>query len=120
MRRLAIVLLTAAFAAGAAGPARAAPAVVYVLYGSVVPGHITMKGGTGQRFLHGRPGFYRITISDRSPADDFRLVGPGVNVVITRIPFVGAHTVQVTLKRGTYRYLSDSHRAVMRGSFVVF
>ena len=98
VRRLAIALVAAIAAAGTAGPATAAP-TAYILQGSVVPGHITLKGGLGQPYLHGRRGLYRISVTDSSPADDFRLVGPGVNVVITSIPFVGAHTVQLTLGR---------------------
>jgi hypothetical protein len=112
------VLLASIVATGAAGPTTAAP-TAYILHGSVAPGHITLKGGLGHPFLHGRQGLYRISVTDSSPADDFRLVGPGVNLVITSIPFVGAHSVQVTLVRGMYRYLSDSHRAVMKGSSVV-
>jgi len=119
VRQLAVALLAAIAAAGAAGPTTAAPRVVYVLHGSVVPGHITLKNGVGQPYLHGSAGLYRISITDKSPNDDFRLVGPGVNLVITTVPFVGAHSVQVTLGHGTYHYLSDPHHTSMRGSFVL-
>ena len=118
MRRLGIVLVASIAAAGAAGATTAAPAQ-YVLHGSVAPGHITLKNGLGRPYLHGRRGLYRISVTDSSSTDDFRLVGPGVDVVITGTAFVGAHAVQVTLARGTYRYLSDAHRALMRGSFTV-
>jgi hypothetical protein len=119
VRRLAIALVAGIAAVAAAGTTTAAPTVVYVLHGSVSRGHITLKGGLGTTFLHGRPGLYRIAIADSSSADDFRLVGPGVNVVITSVPFVGAHSVQLTLRAGTYRYYSDPHRAGMRGSFAI-
>jgi hypothetical protein len=118
VRRLAIVLLAAITAAGAAESTTAAP-TAYVLHGSVVPGHITLKGGLGRPFLHGRRGDYRITVTDSSRADDFHLVGPGINIVITSIPFVGTRSGELTLWPGTYRYFSDSHRAAMKGSFTV-
>jgi hypothetical protein len=119
VRRLAIVLVAGIAAVAAAGTTTAAPTVVYVLHGSVSPGHITLEGGLGRTYLHGRPGLYRIAVTDSSSADDFRLVGPGVNVVITSTPFVGAHSVQLTLRSGTYHYLSDPHRAAMRHSFTL-
>jgi hypothetical protein len=116
--RLAIVLVAAAAAAGAARTTTAAP-TAFILHGSVAPGHITLRNGLGQPYLHGRRGLYRISITDTSPTDDFHLIGPGVNTVITSSAFVGAHAVQLTLEPGTYHYVSDAHRAVMKGSFIV-
>jgi hypothetical protein len=72
----------------------------------------------GQPYTSGGPGLYVITVSDRSATDDFRIVGPGVNVLVTGRHFVGAHTVSLSLRPGTYRYRSDAHPTV-RGSFVV-
>ena len=118
VRRLAILLLAATISAGAAASAPGSPKGQ--LHGSVGPGlSITLKNGIGQTFLRGSQGMYAITVKDKSPRDDFRLVGPGVNVLITGIGFVGGRTVQVSLKPGTYRYRSDTHRVVMKGSFVI-
>jgi hypothetical protein len=119
VRPLAIALVAGIAAVTAAGSTTAAPTIVHVLHGSVSPGHITLKGGLGTPYLDGGAGLYRIRVSDSSPADDFRLVGPGLNIVITGTAFVGAHSVQVTLRTGTYPYLSDPHRAGMRGSFTI-
>ena len=118
VRQLAVALFVAMAALFAAGQTVAAP-TAYILQGSVSPGHIRLKGGLGQPYLHGRQGLYRISVTDSSHSDDFRLVGPGVNVVITGVPFVGARSVQVMLRPGTYRYRSDPHRARMNAKFVV-
>lgn len=118
VRRLTIVLIAAIASAGATGSTTAAP-TWSVLHGRVSPGHIALKNGLREPFLHGRPDLYVITVVDTSPANDFHLVGPGVNTVVTSTAFVGAHTVQLALQRGTYRYRSDTHPAVMKGSFVI-
>jgi hypothetical protein len=70
-------------------------------------------------FARGIHGMYRISVRDTSPSNDFHLVGPGVNIVVTGVRFVGPRTVQVTLEPGTYRYRSDTHSAI-KGGLVVF
>ena len=65
-------------------------------------------------------GTYAITVTDKATIHDFHLIGPGVNKVITTVPFQGKKTVTVTLKKGTYTYQCDPHAgAGMKGTFKV-
>jgi hypothetical protein len=102
----------------------AAPALAHpdssALTGSVGPGFTIrlVQGGAKVRSL--KPGSYRITVSDRASVHDFHLFGPGVDKVITSVPFTGTRTVTVSLKRGTYTYQCDPHAAGgMRATFTV-
>jgi plastocyanin len=61
-----------------------------------------------------KAGTYVITIRDRSSIHDFHLTGPGVNKV-TSVPKVGTTKWTVKLKKGTYRFVCDPHRAIMHG-----
>jgi plastocyanin len=61
-----------------------------------------------------KAGAYVITIHDRSPIHDFHLTGAGVNKA-TLVPSVGTTTWKVTLKKGTYHFVCDPHRAIMHG-----
>jgi plastocyanin len=102
-----------------AGPALAAPAAT-PLKGTVGPGFtITLKKGTAAvKTL--KPGSYTITVSDKAAVHDFHLFGPGVNKVITSVPFQGTKTVSVKLKAGTYTFQCDPHAASgMKGTFKV-
>jgi hypothetical protein len=88
---------------------------------------LTGTVGPGQRIaltLDGRPvrilpaRAYRIVVRDRSRTHNFHLVGPAVN---RRTPLArtGTFTWNVTLRSGTYRYLSDRRPPNLRGSVVV-
>jgi plastocyanin len=46
------------------------------------------------------------------------LTGPGVNKA-TSVSGTGKKTWNVTLKKGTYKYLCDVHSSIMHGSFKV-
>jgi plastocyanin len=59
----------------------------------------------------------RITVVDRSRADNFHLVGPGVNRK-TGVAFRGRVTWSVTLQAGRYTYRSDKHKR-LRGTLTV-
>jgi plastocyanin len=61
-----------------------------------------------------KAGAYVITIHDRSAIHDFHLTGAGVNKA-TLVPFTGTTTWKVTLKKGTYHFVCDPHRAIMHG-----
>jgi plastocyanin len=114
---LAVSLVAASLAPAA--PAFAGPAAT-PLTGTVGPGFtITLvKGGTKVGSLV--TGSYRITVSDKASVHDFHLVGPGVNKVITSVPFKGTKTVTLTLRSGKYTYQCDPHAAGgMRGTFTV-
>lgn len=59
----------------------------------------------------------RITVVDRSRADNFHLVGPGVNRK-TGVAFRGRVRWSVTLQAGRYAYRSDKHKR-LRGALTV-
>jgi plastocyanin len=102
-----------------AGLALARPAAT-PLTGTVGPGFTIklLKGGAKVTSL--KPGSYRITVTDKASVHDFHLFGPGLNKVITSVPFKGTKTVTVTLKSGTYTYQCDPHAAAgMKGTFTV-
>ena len=60
-----------------------------------------------------KAGKAQITVRDLSAADNFHLVGPGVNKK-TAVKFKGTVTWTVTLKSGMYTFRSDAH-AKLRG-----
>lgn len=62
---------------------------------------------------------YRFVVGDRSPIHNFHLRGPGVNKVLTTIPYTGTRSIVLRLEKGTYTFLCDPHASVMRGSFRV-
>ena len=104
-------LLTVVGNAGAALPKK--------LRGTLSPGFtIQLKQGA-KRVSKLRPGTYLLVVSDPSPIHDFHISGPGLNKVVTRVPFVGTKTIKLGLKRGTYRYLCDPHRTLMHGRFTL-
>jgi plastocyanin len=116
MKRLIPFTLVAALAL--AGSAQAATPSKTTLVASVGPGFtISLKKGTA-RVSRLKPGAYVIRVSDKSNFHNFRLMGVGVNKATT-VAFMGSKTFRVTLKRGTYRYQCDPHRAQMKGSFTV-
>jgi plastocyanin len=79
------------------------------LTGTVGPGFTitmnkrTVKGGT-----------YAITIRDLASIHDFHLTGPGVNKA-TSVTGTGTTKWTVKLKKGTYHFVCDPHRTIMRG-----
>jgi plastocyanin len=102
-----------------AAPALAKPSAT-ALTGSVGPGFTITLAQGGKKVTSLKAGSYTITVSDKGKIHDFHLQGPGVNKVITTVPFVGKKSVTVTLKKGTYTYQCDPHAAAgMKGSFKV-
>ena len=61
-----------------------------------------------------KAGTYKIVIHDRSSIHNFHLTGPGVNKK-TGVKAVGTTTWTVKLKKGTYKFVCDPHRTIMRG-----
>ena len=100
-------------------PAMARPAAT-PLTGTVGPGFtITLTSG-GKKVSTLKSGSYKVTVNDEAPIHDFHLLGPGVNKVITTVPFKGTKSVTVTLKKGTYTYQCDPHAASgMKATFKV-
>jgi plastocyanin len=116
MKRL--IPLTLVGALALAGSAQAATPQKTTLVANVGPGFTIslMKGGTRVSTL--KPGAYVIRVSDKSSFHNFHLRGPGVNKS-TPVGFTGRRTLNVTLRKGTYRYQCDPHRGQMKGSVTV-
>jgi plastocyanin len=118
MRRLAILLATAV--AGLVLAASATSMATPKLKGTVGPGFtISLKKGSA-KVKKLKAGKYTFVISDKSSIHNFHLTGPGVNKK-TSVGFTGKKTWTVTLKKGTYKFVCDPHKAQasMRGSFKV-
>ena len=116
--------LTLVVAAGLAALAIAASAVgssaANRLVGSTGPDsafRITLKQGTKKvtKLKHGK---YTIVVKDTATTHNFHLTGPGVNKK-TSVNGKGTSTWHLTLKKGTYKYVCDPHKAIMHGSFKV-
>jgi plastocyanin len=116
-RRLPLILGTAALAAAAAGPATAGAATT--LTGTVGPGFtITLKGPHGAKVTSLAAGSYKIVVKDLSNIHNFHLKGPGVDQK-TSVGSEGTTTWNVKVKKGTYTYVCDPHKEMMKGSFTV-
>jgi plastocyanin len=63
-------------------------------------------------------GAYTITVKDKSNIHNFHLTGPGLNKK-TSVSFVGTMTWKVTLKKGTYKFICDPHKTIMKGTLKV-
>jgi plastocyanin len=116
--------LVASAALAIAGLALAAPtfaeAAATPLTGTVGPGFTITLAKGGKKVTSLTPGSYAIKVTDKATIHDFHLLGPGVNKVITTVPFQGTKSVTVTLKKGTYTYQCDPHAAAgMKGTFKV-
>jgi spore coat protein U-like protein len=85
------------------------PAKPVQLAGSVGPGKriALTRAGAKLRVATLRAGPVVVRVSDRSAADNFHLVGPGVNRATTRLGRTTA-TWRLMLKRGLYAYRSDA------------
>ena len=117
--RTAVAALAAAIAIAGLLAAVAVAAPVQVT-GTVGPGHtigLKLGGKKVTKLKAGTP--YRFVVTDRSEDHDFRLVGPGVNRVLTGEEFVGRKAVVLKLRKGTYRFFCAPHAEDMRGSFQV-
>jgi hypothetical protein len=91
------------FRVGAAPPPPPPPPPVRRLTATVGPGaKIAMSARTARR------GAYRLTVRDRTAADNFHLTGPGVNRK-TGVAFKGQTVWRLTLKKGLYRFRSDAN-----------
>jgi len=102
-------------------PALAGSAAATPLTGSVGPGFtITLANKAGKAVKTLKPGSYVITVKDKSSSHDFHIFGPGVQKVVTTVPFVGTKKITVTLKKGTYTYQCDPHaQSGMKATFKV-
>jgi hypothetical protein len=77
---------------------------------------VTMTAADGRMASTLKPGVYLLTVRDRSRRDNFHLVGlsPVRFDRKTGLSFTGSVTWKLNLRRGDYRYFSDSHPARSR------
>jgi len=115
-----IRIALAAAAAASLAFAAAAQASTPVLKGEVGPGFTieVKQGGKDVKSL--KAGTYKLVVQDKASIHNFHLIGPGLNKVVTSVPFIGTKTVTVTLKKGKYTYQCDPHASSgMKGTFKV-
>jgi plastocyanin len=117
MRKL--VASLAIFAAALVFSATAgAAAKAKTLTATTGPG-FTISLKSGGKLVKTLPaGSYTIVVHDKSNIHNFHLTGPGVNKK-TSVTAVGTTTWHVKLKKGTYKYVCDPHKTLMKGSFTV-
>ena len=88
------------------------------LNGTVGPGFtitLTQNGKTVKKLKAGK---YTIKIADKAIDHNFHLSGPGVNKKTSVAAKVNV-TWNVTLAKGTYKFVCDPHLTFMKGSFTV-
>ena len=100
-------------------PTAAAHGSAPTLDAKVGPGFTISLKHEGQSVKKLDPATYVLTVQDKSSIHDFHLMGPGLNKVVTTVPFTGMKSVTVTLKKGKYTYQCDPHSTAMRGTFTV-
>jgi hypothetical protein len=92
----------------------AAPPPKPKLTGRVGPGKvISLKTPAGATVKSLKAGTYRLTVRDATKADNFHLLGRGVNKK-TRVKFKGSVTWTVSFKAGSYTVRSDASRKLRR------
>jgi plastocyanin len=90
------------------------------LEGEVGPGFEIEVKQNGEDAESVSAGTYTLEVEDKSDIHNFHLIGPGLDNVVTEVPFKGEKTVTVTLKKGTYTYQCDPHAGGgMKGTFEV-
>jgi plastocyanin len=88
--------------------------------GTVGPGFtigLAIQGKKVMKLKAGTP--YRFVIRDRAAIHDFHLTGPGLNRVLTSVPFTGTKSFVLRLRKGSYRFVCDPHSGIMHGRFLV-
>jgi plastocyanin len=104
------------FTAGAVQPPPPPPPTTR-LSGKVTAKTISLRKSSGARLKSVPQGRFKVTVSDTSTAQNFHLIGPGVNKK-TGLRGRSKVTWTLRLKQGKYVYRSDKNRR-LRGSFTV-
>ncbi len=128
--KLRIVRHAAVFVvAGVVGALLAAPATMSARPNELIaevprfrqPDDISIHRVTGSRLPipRLRRGTYIFYVFDRSPADNFHIVGPRLNKK-TRVHFVGSTQWRLTLRPGRYVYYSDTRPQRLRRELRVY
>ena len=91
-----------------------------MLTGETGPGftiEVSQDGGDVESL---KAGTYTLKVEDKSASHNFHLMGPGIDMEVTDVSFVGEKSTTVTLKKGTYTYQCDPHASQgMKGTFKV-
>jgi hypothetical protein len=74
---------------------------------------ITLKTSSGAAVKTLKAGAYKVAIRDATKADNFHLLGPGVNRK-TGVKFRGGVTWTLKLKAGKHTFRSDAHKKLRR------
>jgi hypothetical protein len=91
-----------------------APPPTPKLFGRVGPGKVlTLKTASGAVVKSLAPRTYKLTVRDSTKADNFHLLGRGVNKK-TGVKFKGSVTWTVTFKAGSYTVRSDASKKLRR------
>jgi hypothetical protein len=113
-----VVLLAALITLGTIGAGPASPAGG-TLVGSVGPTFVISLTLDGAPVTVVPPGDYTLTVTDNAANHNFHIFGPGLDQVVTTVPFVGTVTTTIHLTHGTYTFQCDPHQAIMNGTFSV-
>ena len=113
---LAAFVLPAASALGAQSALAAPPKLI----GTVGPGFTISLTQGGKKVKALKAGTYAFVITDKSASHNFEMDGPnGWSKTFTTVPFTGAKSFTVTLKKGKYKYYCAPHESFMFGNFTV-
>jgi plastocyanin len=115
MKRIGMLAAAAAVAAIVAGNGGAAIPKLQAMVSD--PVNISLTFG-GKKVTTLKAGRYTIVVRDTASDHDFHLTGPGVNRSTT-VGGTGTSRWNVTLRKGTYKYVCDAHPTFMKGSFIV-
>ncbi len=114
------LLLGAVAAAALAATGSGSAATAKTVTGTVGPGFTIGLAMHGRKVTTLKAGtMYRFVIRDRSGIHDFHLSGPGLNRVLTSVPFTGTKSFVLRLRKGSYRFVCDPHSGIMHGRFNV-
>jgi plastocyanin len=115
MKRIGMLAAVAAAAAIVAGNGGAAIPKLQAVVSD--PVNISLTFG-GKKVTSLKAGKYTIVVRDTAGDHDFHLSGPGLNRSTT-VGGTGTSRWNVTLRKGTYKYVCDVHSTFMKGSFTV-
>jgi len=115
MKRIGMLAAAAAVAAIVSGNGGAATPKLRATVSD--PVNISLTFG-GKKVTSLNAGKYTIVVRDIAGDHDFHLTGPGLNRSTT-VGGTGTSRWNVTLRKGTYKYVCDAHSTFMKGSFTV-
>src|SRR5438046_8130368 len=114
------LLLGAAAAVALAATGSGLAASPKTVTGTVGPGFTIGLAMHGKKVTKLKAGTaYRFVVRDRSSIHDFHLTGPGLNRVLTSVPFAGTKSFVLRLRKGSYGFVCDPHSGIMHGRFNV-